>query len=671
MTRRSVITLLAVGALLLSALPAAAAQRTVLAEMFGASWCGYCPNARAALQDLQVEYGTDDLVVLYYHVNDPYATSETHNRAAYYQVGGIPEVDFDAVTKVIGAGTNVYDTYQPIIETRLSESTPITMTTTGVIKPAADPDSSWVTTTFRAVDTIPAEYGDLRANFIVYENTSAIYPWTVRDMLAAATITTLTASGDSITITRGFEVNPAWDYDELHVAVFLEDTDPKLIINAQIMPEPYGNQLVDTDTYAQEISYFGEAVYSTTLENTGVMGDTITVSVAHEILPDGLGQFDWVCFFCDSSGTCYFNPWDYYLEPGESEVFDVHVVDGVGNTQGMALTTITAASKGDPSAVSTESFATFVELPSIMLVDDDGGASHETYLETAITDTGYAARVWDAAADGRPTLDMLNSYWAVLWTTANGSAEYVGGSCENNMAAYLDQGGNLMLASMQFLSSRVDTLTFVTDYLHIDSWTADNGGFVVSGSVYDPISGNMSLNLLGGPFAPNPSDVFASHSPADVIFTSPVGAEGLRAEESGHKLVFLSFPFEDVSTTDPAPNNQKTLVGRVLEWFAGPTGVEDAPVHRLALEQNHPNPFNPVTSLGFTVPEGAGRVKLTVHDVAGRLVRTLVDEEMPAGRSRAVWDGTDDRGHGLSSGVYFVRLAAGEESAFRKVTLLK
>jgi thiol-disulfide isomerase/thioredoxin len=673
MMRRSAIIGLSVVVLAVFVTPAGAAQRTVLAEMFGASWCGYCPNARAALVQLQEEYGTDDLVVLYYHVNDPYATSETHSRASYYQVGGIPEVDFDATTEVVGAGSPeaAYGVYQPVIDTRLAASTPITMSVTGIVNTSSDPDSSWVTATFRVVDTVPETYGTLRAQFVVYEDIHPFYPWTVRDMLPSANISTLAAPGDSVVLTRKFVINAAWNYEEMHVAVFLEDTSPKLIVNAQLMPEPYGNRLFQTNTYAEEVEYFGEAVYHTTLQNTGVMGDTITVSVTNDILPEGLGPYDWVSFFCDSNGTCYFTPWDYYLEPGEVETFDIHVIDGIGSIRGMALTTLRATSKSDTSLKSSESFATFVDLPSILLVDDDGGTAYESYLQTAVEDTGYAVRVWDTHAKGRPTLEMLSSYWAVLWSTANGSATYIGGTCENNMVSYLDGGGNLMLAGMNFLSSRVDTLPFVKDYLHVESWTDDAGAFVVSGSTYDPISDGMSLNLLGGPFAPNGSDPFVAGSPADVIFTSPVGDEGIRVEENGHKLVFLSFPFEDVKTSEPAPNNQKVLAGRILEWFQAPTGVDSDEPGRLVLNQNAPNPFNPVTNLTFTVPEGAGRVSLSVYDVSGRLVRTLVNEILPAGRAGVVWDGRDDRGLRLSSGVYFVRLEAGGQRAMRKVTLLK
>ncbi len=670
MLRRAAIVIgLAVAVLLAGTVPAASAQRTVLAEMFGATWCGYCPNATVALQQLQEEYGTDGLVCFYYHVGDAYATAETHNRASYYAVGGIPEVDFDAVTEVVGAGTNIYDVYAPIVATRYAESTPVTIRTEGVIYAAGDPDSSWVTAVFKAVDTVP--YGDLRAYFIVCENTSEVYPWTVRDMLPPSTVTTLAAAGDSVVITRKFKVDAAWDLEELGVVVFIEDTDPKLIVNAQVMPAPFSNSFGHADRYAVEIDYLGEAIYHIVLENTGVMSDVITVDIGHDIIPDGLGSWDWVAFYCDTDGACHFGPWDFVLEPAAKETFDVHILDNVGHTQGMALTTLSATSTSDPSMMSSESFATFVDLPSVLLVDDDGGASDETYLETALTDTGYTAMVWDAEVRGRPCMTRLESYWAVLWTTGGGSAADLGGSCENNMAAYLDGGGNLLLSSMEFLSSRVNTLAFRTDYLHIDSYTSDNGGFVVTGETGDAISAGMSLNLLGGPFAPNPSDVFVAGSAADVIFTSPAGTEGIRVEENDHKVVFLSFPFEDVKTTEAAPNNQKTLIGRILNWFSLPSGVEAGQVHRLALQPNYPNPFNPVTRVAFSVPEAAGRVSLTVHNVNGQVVRTLVDSELPAGPALAVWDGTDDLGRPLASGIYFAKLASSEDSAFRKMTLLK
>lgn len=83
-----------------------------------------------------------------------------------------------------------------------------------------------------------------------------------------------------------------------------------------------------------------------------------------------------------------------------------------------------------------------------------------------------------------------------------------------------------------------------------------------------------------------------------------------------------------------------------------------------------PNPFNPQTSIAFTVPQ-AGRVRVQVHALDGRLVRSLVDDERAAGRHHVAWDGRDGRGRGLASGAYVVRLKTAGGAASTRVLLLK
>jgi hypothetical protein len=91
---------------------------------------------------------------------------------------------------------------------------------------------------------------------------------------------------------------------------------------------------------------------------------------------------------------------------------------------------------------------------------------------------------------------------------------------------------------------------------------------------------------------------------------------------------------------------------------------------RLALEQNVPNPFNPVTRIGFSLPAGSP-VSLRVYDVNGRLVATLANREFPAGRHTMAWDGRNGKGEQVASGLYFYRLMAGDKSLSRKMVLLK
>ncbi|MFQ5639503.1 MAG: FlgD immunoglobulin-like domain containing protein [bacterium] len=91
---------------------------------------------------------------------------------------------------------------------------------------------------------------------------------------------------------------------------------------------------------------------------------------------------------------------------------------------------------------------------------------------------------------------------------------------------------------------------------------------------------------------------------------------------------------------------------------------------RFGLSQNYPNPFNPETVIEYQLPE-TDKVSLTVYSILGQEVRTLVDSEKSAGYHRVIWDGTNDAGQRLASGVYLVRIEAREFVRTRKVVLLK
>jgi len=91
---------------------------------------------------------------------------------------------------------------------------------------------------------------------------------------------------------------------------------------------------------------------------------------------------------------------------------------------------------------------------------------------------------------------------------------------------------------------------------------------------------------------------------------------------------------------------------------------------KFKLEQNYPNPFNPKATIKFETAR-PGNVKLVIYDVAGRLVRTLVDEHRDPNRYVVVWDGTNNAGSRVSSGVYFCRMVAGSFDRTYKMLLLK
>jgi photosystem II stability/assembly factor-like uncharacterized protein len=100
------------------------------------------------------------------------------------------------------------------------------------------------------------------------------------------------------------------------------------------------------------------------------------------------------------------------------------------------------------------------------------------------------------------------------------------------------------------------------------------------------------------------------------------------------------------------------------------TPVPDSPALSFDLEQNHPNPFNPSTTIGFQLPASA-HARLAVYDVSGALVAVLADRIFPAGRNEVAWNGVGSGGAAVASGMYFYRLTTSEGTLTRRMVLLK
>jgi len=166
---------------------------------------------------------------------------------------------------------------------------------------------------------------------------------------------------------------------------------------------------------------------------------------------------------------------------------------------------------------------------------------------------------------------------------------------------------------------------------------------------------------------------------------SPVFASG--QVETGRRDVRASRPggfcLKDVTVREITPmrasNGRMELSGTLTKVRAGDAaGPESAPQEAdlpraaFALGQNFPNPFNPQTVIEISVPECGGEAaNLTVYDLRGRLVDTLVNGFLAPGRYRLVWDGRSGRGEHVSSGVYFYRLTVAGRSETRRMILAK
>jgi len=91
---------------------------------------------------------------------------------------------------------------------------------------------------------------------------------------------------------------------------------------------------------------------------------------------------------------------------------------------------------------------------------------------------------------------------------------------------------------------------------------------------------------------------------------------------------------------------------------------------QFSLHQNYPNPFNPVTTLRYDIPENS-HITITIYDMLGREVKTLINQTQDAGYRSVIWDATNDYGKPVSAGIYLYQIQAGEYISTKKMVLLK
>ncbi len=99
--------------------------------------------------------------------------------------------------------------------------------------------------------------------------------------------------------------------------------------------------------------------------------------------------------------------------------------------------------------------------------------------------------------------------------------------------------------------------------------------------------------------------------------------------------------------------------------------VEDNEINSAAVNlSNYPNPFNPITSINFSIEENTN-VEISVYNAKGQKVKTLVSEKFAAGKHSVTWNGGDDNGNSVSSGIYFYKMVTAKYSAMKKMILMK
>jgi hypothetical protein len=143
---------------------------------------------------------------------------------------------------------------------------------------------------------------------------------------------------------------------------------------------------------------------------------------------------------------------------------------------------------------------------------------------------------------------------------------------------------------------------------------------------------------------------------------------------SGLPLGVVASDFDLDGRTDLAIASVPDSVFVLYNFGGGITSVGERPTAQVRtdfrLEQNYPNPFNPITTILYALTK-PGRVSLKVYNLLGQKIKTLVDAHRPGGNHTVTWDGRDDRGRQVGSGVYFYQLQTEESTSVKKMIFQK
>jgi serine protease len=381
------------------------------------------------------------------------------------------------------------------------------------------------------------------------------------------------------------------------------------------------------------------------VHNTGSLQTSITTQ----------GNIGWIDFQGESNGVGFlFNGEDYLFEGGlmlgtsSTQVSDcIRGADGQTQDDDFRPAANECLSIVSPGQISTEE-------GTILLVDSLAASPlgisilQKTYADTTTANQGFVIFKYQIA---NPTPNPITNFYAGLFF----DWDIIAGTGVDNWARY---DSTRKMGYVQNAASNPNKLAgtrLLTSNNNISYRSIDNFS-----ELYDGFTDLEKWNFLSGGIQTQSVDgVDISTLTAEGPFNIPAGGmiEVAFALIGGNSLAELQ------TNADQAQNFWNRTPGAV-------TPSKNIIPQNFSLEQNYPNPFNPSTIISWQLAVGQ-EVELKIFNLLGQEVRTLINKKQEAGYHSIVWDGQDDAGHPLASGIYLYKLEAGEYVSTRKMVLLK
>jgi hypothetical protein len=520
--------------------------------------------------------------------------------------------------------------------------------------------------------------GDLYARGAWFENHIATgggdyYNEVVRDVLPQEPLT-ISQPGETVTIRWDFTFDPSWNRFQMGAAAFVQSDENKVVLQALSLPPgifyPFlsfegmqvNDESGDNDGRAEE----GETVdLVITLHNAEGWKDassatgTIRIDDSAVSVTDSTGS--WGPIPAGTSGTNDTDPFVFSVDPGAPAhriwvEFEAHAEPG-----GVTL---------------IDTFELMIGHPDLLLVDDDNGLALESKYRTALDSLNYEYDLWEVATEGAPHLSGpsgLDMHRVVIWFTGQDSTTSLTAAERDTIEAFLNNGTHGLFLTGQNIGDGIGGEDFYSQTLHASD-EGDTSNNFIDGVEGDPIGDSFKLIISNQPH----QDVLSPLGEASIAFEhAPGQGAGIRFDGS-YRLVYLGFGFEGVSRA-VGYTTPEDLMERIVDWLLEWSAVHEENDHKathptFGIGQMVPNPFRSSVRINFAVPPSPSESEpttLRIYDVSGRLVVNLVERNMKPGRHAVTWNGLDERGRPVASGIYFAILTRSHEIARSKMLLVR
>ncbi len=658
-------------------------RRIVLLEEATNASCGPCAYYNPGLQQFYAQH-FGGVISVRYHAwwpgNDPMyqsAKDDCVNRIHYYNINGVPNYVMDGKLEGVPASISAM---QNQMEERLSIPSPLKLH----VKAQFDDDSVKARITLIVVDTVKATKLFLRVavtqRMVSYANPPGSngekdFGEVLRKMLPTAMGTGLNtlSVGDTLNFRFSTPVKNDWDSGDLGVVAWVQSDATKEILQSAlhfpttIITDPNPDITILTATQSSDVPYF---IFNDT-------PDTVHVTL---MLKNKNAPNDW--HFNLKANNTINSEIPLEILPGDTAYFSLQVQAG---QRGTGEVTIFSQNDDDDGFYGegygygySVVFSGLVPQNSdILLIDDDGGAGYEKNF-TKILD----AHNYDYICLAENFLDTLakctdlNQYKLIIWN-ASWAFPVFTPSDVRLLSDYLKKGGNALLFGQDVAwdvfdpageSHFAEAESLMQNYFSVRFLEDNSKGTKLLGIESDPISHGLSFELER-PYGFNNlmPDAIEPLSGAQPVFkynTDKIGA--IRFDGGNFRTIIYGISFEEIE----GDANREAVLLRSIDWATGVTALESKEMipGQTALLPNYPNPFNPSTTIHYTINvPGKTQVNLAVYNVLGQKVRQVVQAKQASGEYKFTLNASD-----LPSGIYFCRLKTGTGfSAVRKMILMR